>query len=75
MRSPSREVAQRVTQKCPPHDIGVVMTWSHGTHTERMIQRRESRFAHKIMRHQNVSARSDAKPVTTFADRALVPHW
>jgi hypothetical protein len=36
-----------------------------------MIRRSGNRFADKIMRRFEVSARSDAKPVSTFADRAL----
>src|SRR5262245_52641702 len=36
-----------------------------------MIRRSGVRFAEKIMRQLKVSARSDAKPVPTFADRAL----
>jgi hypothetical protein len=35
-----------------------------------MIRRSGNRFAGKIMRQLIVSARSDAKPVPTFADRA-----
>src|SRR5215210_5112411 len=38
---------------------------------ERMIRRSGYRFADKIMRHCMICARSDAKPVSTFADRAL----